>query len=809
MQCTVPCSLPAESYLQTMSSTEGTKKRRLRGACDICRRQKIRCDSAKMPNNICSNCVSFGSACTHNMSKSQQKEERGPRRKRTNPQPAVTSEASLNDSIRALETARDIVDGLLRQSYTPPQDREALLQVLLEISRYARSLEQELDTFRQSPSPPSDRASSTTAVSPKSDDQQQQVHEEDGVVVDIKNLPEHLKRITMGTADKKFFGKNSSLVFVKAAMEASSGVTTNVSVPRLTRPMYWTPLPWEACPEPVVPQVFPPADLLRDLVDIYFTQMNIFLFILHRPTFEKSVAEGLHLHNPDFGATVLAVCALASKNSPDPRVILPSEQGELSAGWEWFRQIRRPFSGPVVKSASLYELQLCCLYIAFQQTGSDIESCWLLCGIGILQAQDIGAHRISTPGTPLTIEDELIKRSCFYLSVFDSVSSACFGRPRVAVVGDSVLDRPQLCDDEYWDNVDPKLTFKQPPGKPSLTAYFNAYISLIKIFTFSWRTSGPPQDYTGTRPLEPETVAELDSRLNQWATQIPEHLLWNPYQENDVFFEQSAALYASYYHGLFVLSARLLYSHSLEVQILVHRPFIQAKSASTFRSLAICTNAARSCATVADVKSRRGISPSHHLVKAVFDSAIVLLLNISGATRSGLALDVDRELLDVYKCMTLLRQMELRWQNAGRFYDCLVEILNASNLPQPPTASSSLDVVPSKLSYDTSYERRPLSDADRQTPESWPDDLLSLPMAVEDLGSLPIYGSLDSLSLEKAIGGSDFTHTPSFNFANPYGNPPLSEEMDTDHYLSHWLPYFSTVDEMAQAMQSASGSLGA
>jgi hypothetical protein len=115
--------------------------------------------------------------------------------------------------------------------------------------------------------------------------------------------------------------------------------------------------------------------------------------------------------------------------------------------------------------------------------------------------------------------------------------------------------------------------------------------------------------------------------------------------------------------------------------------------------------------------------------------------------------------------------------------DCLVEILNASNLPQPPTASSSLDVIPSKLSYDTSYERRPLSDADRQTPESWPDDLLSLPMAVEDLGSLPIYGSLDSLSLEKAIGGSDFTHTPSFNFANPYGNPPLSEEMDTDHYL--------------------------
>lgn len=163
------------------------------------------------------------------------------------------------------------------------------------------------------------------------------------------------------------------------------------------------------------------------------------------------------------------------------------------------------------------------MYIAFQQTGSDIESCWLLCGIGILQAQDIGAHRISTPGTPLTIEDELIKRSCFYLSVFDSVSSACFGRPRVAVVGDSVLDRPQLCDDEYWDNVDPKLTFKQPPGKPSLTAYFNAYISLIKIFTFSWRTSA--SFFT-----PPHISAELITLPRVHPKIIQERGLWSPRQ---------------------------------------------------------------------------------------------------------------------------------------------------------------------------------------------------------------------------------------------------------------------------------------
>ncbi|KAE9401036.1 hypothetical protein BT96DRAFT_616084 [Gymnopus androsaceus JB14] len=58
-----------------MASTQipltGFRKRRLQGACDMCRSRKIRCDSAKMPGNNCSNCASFGSECTHLMSASK------------------------------------------------------------------------------------------------------------------------------------------------------------------------------------------------------------------------------------------------------------------------------------------------------------------------------------------------------------------------------------------------------------------------------------------------------------------------------------------------------------------------------------------------------------------------------------------------------------------------------------------------------------------------------------------------------------------------------------------------------------------
>jgi hypothetical protein len=48
------------------------------------------------------------------------------------------------------------------------------------------------------------------------------------------------------------------------------------------------------------------------------------------------------------------------------------------------------------------------------------------------------------------------------------------------------------------------------------------------------------------------------------------------------------------------------------------------------------------------------------LQKAAFDSGITLLLNIYCSKRAGLPIDTAKELREVYKCMTLLRQCERR-----------------------------------------------------------------------------------------------------------------------------------------------------
>ena len=68
---------------------------------------------------------------------------------------------------------------------------------------------------------------------------------------------------------------------------------------------------------------------------------------------------------------------------------------------------------------------------------------------------------------------------------------------------------------------------------------------------------------------------------------------WEPLQDNEIFYDQSVVLYATYHH----------------LQISIHRSFIPSphkpSPMTPFPSMAICTNAARACSHVIDVTKRR------------------------------------------------------------------------------------------------------------------------------------------------------------------------------------------------------------
>ncbi|KAF8179593.1 hypothetical protein K438DRAFT_2021624 [Mycena galopus ATCC 62051] len=365
-----------------------------------------------------------------------------------------------------------------------------------------------------------------------------------------------------------------------------------------------------------------------------------------RPTFERSVADGLHLRDDGFAATLLLVCAISSRWSTSPTVA----GSGLARGWEWFDQV--PLVFPPVASLA----------------GGNVPR--RLFGAASLldprrrrTAPSTGHWRTSTQSTrrSATVESELYKRAFWVLVYLDRIISSGMGRTCAVQYDDFDIDPPIECDDDS--------------GSIRRVSFFNTLMRLNHILSFSlkilYSLNKVRVFFSVNDAWEESAVAELDSSLNHWRDRIPEHLRWNPTRKDQVFFDQSVALHCAYYH----------------LQILIHRPFIPMlrKSAPTaLPSLAICTSAARACANIVDVqRQRNGNVPGVINLPAVFTSAIVLLLNVWSGKRTGLVPDPSREMANVHKCMEVVRLCEDRWQAAGLFWDILAELASVGQLPLP------------------------------------------------------------------------------------------------------------------------------
>ncbi|KAJ6615567.1 hypothetical protein B0H10DRAFT_2039964 [Mycena sp. CBHHK59/15] len=256
------------------------------------------------------------------------------------------------------------------------------------------------------------------------------------------------------------------------------------------------------------PYVYPAGDLVASLLDLYFTNVQ--------PIIPLSVAEGLHLRDAQFGATLLAVLAVASRLSDDPRVFVVGET--------FFYQVLvgRKF---VFDDPSIYEVQLFCLSSLFTLGTSTPQASWAYLGLGIRFIQQRGEHRRKRRDNRSTLEKELWKRAFWSLFSMDTLVCAFLG--------------------QY------KRLFKQPLGNPSLLTYFTFHIRLSEILGATLRrlyASTKTKSFMGWIGAEWEqrAVAELDSSMNDfldslstpsvvdvWFNRMQRQAL--PYMHNAVF----------------------------------------------------------------------------------------------------------------------------------------------------------------------------------------------------------------------------------------------------------------------------------
>ncbi|KAK7013644.1 hypothetical protein R3P38DRAFT_3362643 [Favolaschia claudopus] len=428
------------------------------------------------------------------------------------------------------------------------------------------------------------------------------------------------------------------------------------------RPIHWRWRPWLFTPSRQNEFIFPSEPLMTDLVDLYFTRENIYLPLLHRPTFERGIAEGLHLR--------LAV-------------VRECWGGELGVGvWEGMVP---PIQRGLMAPPTLYDLQYYCLAVSFLDGCSPPQTCWTLIGIGLRLAEDLGAHlrRVSTD-TP-SAESELYKRAFSVLVYWERVISAEMGRTCALQYDDFDIDPLLEVDDEYWEH--PTHPFKQPSGRPSRIAFFNVLMRLNHILGWClvsiYSSSKKLAVLSINGPWEDHAVPELVSVLETWRTRIPPHLRCDPLREDSVFFNQSVALHAAHAH----------------VQILIHRGKLQkAKVPSSVPSFEVCTAAARACANMVTVQRHRsGGLPCPMNLRPVFTSAIIILLDIWSTKRSKAAASWNEDTDHVNNCIDVIRLCAERWQNAAMLGDILRDLADRDVVTFPDEAERSNVNGPTQL----------------------------------------------------------------------------------------------------------------
>lgn len=325
---------------------------------------------------------------------------------------------------------------------------------------------------------------------------------------------------------KRYYGEASNIMFLKSALDTKRSYTQQNRHNIYKRPQFWSIHPWQWLPEePSHSFVFPDDDLLPHLIELYFANLNTFIPILHRPSFERALAEGQHLKDRQLGQVLLAVCACASRYSNDPRIFSGAPtKSDQSRGWKWFTQIR-PVASSFIAPPTVYELQLYAICVLYLQGSSTPEPCWALIGLGIRFAQDVGAHRKETLASRSPFDRELWKRAFWALISFDIYISTVLGRPRATTADDYNQDYPIACDDEYWDGTEP---FIQPAGVPSTLVAWVHFLKLLHIASraqkvlYAVRT---PDLELDVRPPDYETqvLIKVNAALEAWLNDIPEH----------------------------------------------------------------------------------------------------------------------------------------------------------------------------------------------------------------------------------------------------------------------------------------------
>ncbi|KAK0496384.1 fungal-specific transcription factor domain-containing protein [Armillaria luteobubalina] len=724
-----------------MKGKDPIKKRKLTHACDRCRLRKS--DIVSGQSMRCSNCIAFDTECTYIIPTKASSIfiKRG---RKLNQESASVASASLTTAsdtprckyhssyIEDLERRADELENMLKEldpglllpkgTTLQEKPRRLPISVLGVLSQSAGY------TFESEGTEPDDDLTHLD------------------LLVQMKKMS-----LNQQSFSQRCFGPSSTFAIFMSAISIGKEPKGGLNTMQLED--YYNVHPWEQATADAEKSRydFPDNDLITSLITIYFETIHPIFPVLHRPTFTKDVANGLHLRDEYFGATLLLVLSVASRYSDDPRILVDSNS-KLSAGWKFINQAPL-FKKAVLSPPSLYEIQSPVLGAIYSLGTSVPRFSWTMVGVGLRAATEIGLHRRKPEGHKMTVDDELKKRSFWALITLDRLLSLHLGRPVMMQEEDFDLELPIECDDEYWDiGPDGEVHFCQPADKPSIISYFNSQIRLSGIMSVVVRMLYPIKKGRDMLGLTGEgwgecLVTDIDTSMNAWMNSNPIHLRWDPDRDDTLFLYQSAVLYTTYYM----------------LQIHIYRPFLRTGSPS------------RSCARILRVHLTRIGTIGPHILMGAFMSGTVLAMNIWSRKRAGHPPHAD-DLAGFEECLATSIRASDTWNIAGRSLKMFkamasietVNLLDPTSISATRPRQSAAPKSPIWGSFSTVSDTDPEQFASIDLPHS--DNYLATRLALNEADeglSSPFQSSFLDISELELSGRLDMWSyaPPGFSFA--------------------------------------------
>ncbi|TIC08225.1 hypothetical protein E3Q16_00155 [Wallemia mellicola] len=617
-------------------NTNLIKRPKINRACDNCRRKKIRCDGPQTHPEECSNCsISSSASCTY-------------------VNPAQQNVAS--SYVKHLEAKLEEYERLLSEVYPDfKTDYNSSDNIIHRKRKYT---------------PPSSPTGTMSAhINPISP-----IDYEDVEIAD------RLGYIFVSNEDRvsnddqrRYFGRSSARGLIER-INIYNGTTPQDILSR-KRKIYWRDdwsdeiLPHLTKPE-YIHEDFGDESLMYELVDLYFTKVNVSMPLLHRERFLADIPK--RKLERGFGSVLIMVCALGSQHmrADDLRVLIPGKENILFLpGYRYYGIAKAKMIDPTMSIASLEDIQAFFLLQVYSQNGVYPKGGWIAHTNAMMLSQDIGLHRKSFHGINNERQREARRRTIWCLFIIDVTNAAAFGKTQVLTERDIDMDFPSA--DRYGD-VHPKNRLS--------VSYLVSLVQLYKLLSQILRSVYRLKENVNGDDIvmNISDIAALNSSLNKWLNELPVDLRIESCSNGD---EEVYQLRSYLKIGFYM------------VQIYIYKSFLpdpRSFELSYFRitSLVICSNASKSIISiqkklVLDRENINGTCYSDLLLSwSVFNATIVLILSFCESRKNR---DINLDDLEYIQLgIEILRKREARVLLCGRALDMLLQVIRTASLPLDP-----------------------------------------------------------------------------------------------------------------------------